>query len=230
LPPGYFLTRIAVSSIVEGHPASGNVFPSITASETDESQFGYYLYAKVWAAALSKFQVKEAFSDKVIKTNVDGFTENYSINDLIPQPDQNTGKLDVNLYKGIQDNWEKRQNIDGVPVKIPLNDAITKATDNVFTDSQATAQYFARDSTKRIVVFGHTHIARVDPCINLKGQTTIYANSGTWIDNAQDAPTMTFVIITPPKADSTIESVNLYQYSDTKTINQLGDAKVITIR
>ena len=231
LPPGYFFTRIATSSVVEGHPASSNIFPEITApSEKDESQFGYYLYAKAWASILSELPVKEAFSDKAIKTHIDGFTEDYAINDLIPQQDPNTGKLDVNLYQGVQDNWGKRQEIAGVPVQIPLQDAITKANDADFTDSQAKTQYFDRDSTKKIVVFGHTHVARLDPCTNLEGQTTIYANSGTWIDHMQGHPTMTFIVITPPKADSAIESVNLYQYSASQAITRLEGAQVITIR
>ncbi len=231
LPPGYFFTRIATSSVVEGHPASSNVFPEITApSEKDESQFGYYLYARSWAALLSELPVKEAFSDKAIKTHIDGFTEDYAINDLIPQQDPNTGKIDVNLYQGIQDNWGKRQELAGIPVPIPLQDAITKAGDVDFTDNQTQTQYFDRDSTKKIVVFGHTHVVRLDPCTNLEGSKTIYANSGTWIDKSQGHPTMTFIVITPPMADSAIESVNLYQYSGNQTITRLENAQVVTIR
>jgi len=231
LPPGYFFTRIATSSVVEGHPASSNIFPEITApSQQDASQFGIYLYAQTWAAILSELPVKEAFSAKAIKTHIDGFTEDYAINDLVPQQDPITGKLDVNLYKGVQDNWGKRQEIAGVPVQIPLQDAITKANDNDFTDSQAKTQYFDRDSTKKIVVFGHTHIVKLDPYTNLEGSKTIYANSGTWIDKMQGHPTRTFIVITLPKADSAIESVNLYQYSGNQTFTRLEDAQVITIR
>ena len=58
---------------------------------------------------------------------------------------------------------------------------------------------------------------------------TIYANSGTWIDNAQGYPTRTFVVITPPKADSAIETVNLYQYSPDQTITQWTEAQAIRI-
>jgi UDP-2,3-diacylglucosamine pyrophosphatase LpxH len=226
LPAGYFMNRIGTSSVIEGHPLTGNVFPNITAVEKDGSQAGYYLYAKSWAVVLSQYPVKEAFSDKVIKTNVDGFTEDYAINDLIPQPDPATGKLDVKLYQGVQDNWEKRQELNGVPVKIPLQDAIVKAGDDSFLDSQAKTQYFDRDSSKRIVVFGHTHVARVEFYTNLKGQKAIYANSGTWIDNAKGYPTMTFIVITTPEADSAIESLSLYQYSENKTITRLDDAQV----
>jgi UDP-2,3-diacylglucosamine pyrophosphatase LpxH len=230
LPPGYFSTRIATSSVIEGHPASGSVLPEITANQNDPSQLGYYLYARTWAGILSEVPVREAFSDKIIKTNIDGFRQDYAINDLVPQPDPQTGMLDVNLYKGIQDSWAKRQELNGVPVNIPLKDAIVKSADTSFADIQAKTQYFDRASSKRIVVFGHTHVARVDPYTNLEGQKTIYANSGTWIDKGQGNPTMTFIVITPPAADSDIETVKLYQYAENKTITQLGDAQDITIR
>jgi UDP-2,3-diacylglucosamine pyrophosphatase LpxH len=230
LPPGYFFTRIATSSVVEKHPASSNTIPQITANEKDASQYGYFLYTKMWAAILATLPVKESFIDKEIKTNIDGYTEDYAINDLLPQQDPQTGIIDVKLYKGIQDNWVERQKLNGVPVNIYLNDAILKAADNGFTDSQAKTQYFDRDASKRIVVFGHTHIARLLPFTNFKGENTIYANSGTWIDNGQGYPTMTFVVITLPNADSAIESVNVYKYSADKSITQWEDAQVITAR
>jgi UDP-2,3-diacylglucosamine pyrophosphatase LpxH len=228
LPPGYFFTRIATSSVVEKHPASSNVFPAITPNEKDPTQYGYYLYAKIWEAVLSGLPINESFSDKVIKTNIDGFTETYAVNDLVPQQDPNTGIFDVTLYKGIMDNWVERQKINGVAVPISLKDAVMKAADNHFTDTQANIQYFDRDASKRIVVFGHTHVVRNLLFTNPEGDNVIYANSGTWIDNAQGYPEMTFVVITLPNADSAIESVNVYKYSADKTITQWEAAQAIT--
>jgi len=230
LPVGYFFTRIAASSLVEGNPATSNVLPEINANQNDPGQLGYYVYAKTLAAVLSKVPVKEAFSAKVLQTQIDGYTENYAINDLMPYQDPSTGKLAVNLYKGIVETWEKRQELNGVPVLVPLKDAILKSTDDLFEDSQAKTQYFDRDSSKRIVVFGHTHVAKLEPCTNVEGQKTIYANTGTWIDNTQDDPAMTYIIITLPEGNSAVESVSLYQYSADKTVTQLGDTQSITIR
>jgi UDP-2,3-diacylglucosamine pyrophosphatase LpxH len=230
LPPGYFFTRIATSSVVEGMPATSNTLPVYTANEKDESQLGYYWYAMTWAGFMSGLPVNESFTDKVIKTNIDGFTQEYAINDLIPQQDPASGVFDVKLYKGVQDTWEQRQDLNGVPVKIDLKDAIIKATDRGFIDSQAKTQYFDRDASRKIVVFGHTHVVRILPFTNLKGENTIYANSGTWIDNAQGYPTMTFVVITAPNIDSTIESVNTYKYSANKSITQWDAARVITLK
>jgi UDP-2,3-diacylglucosamine pyrophosphatase LpxH len=219
LPPGYFFTRIATSSVIEGHPSSINTFPNITANTKNESQYEYSLYSQVWKSILTGLPVNEKFADKVIKTNIDGYTQDYAINDLIPQQDPTTGILDVNLY---------RQNLNGVKVKIPTSEAIIDASGAGYTDAQAKKQFFDCDASKRIVVFGHTHVARILPFANLENKKTIYANSGTWIDNAQGYPTMTFVVITPPKSSSAIETVNLYKYSENKTITQWEEAQAIT--
>ena len=77
-------------------------------------------------------------------------------------------------------------------------------------------------------MFGHTHGAIILPDTNLKKQKTIYANSGTWIDNASGYPTMTFVVITPPQSGCAVEIVNLYKYSLDNSITQWGDAQAIT--
>jgi len=227
LPPGYFFTRIATSSVVEGHPATSNTFPNITPNTKNESQYGSFLYAATWKGILSALPVKEKFTDKVIKTNIDGYTKDYAINDLLPHQDSSNGTFDVNLYKGIQDNWDKRQTLNGVNVKVPIKEAITKAADIAFTDAQAKTQYFDYDASKKIVVFGHSHAACLLPFSKLKNEKTIYANTGTWIDNAQGYPTMTFVVITPPKAGSAPEFVNLYKYSSNKTITQWAESQAI---
>jgi UDP-2,3-diacylglucosamine pyrophosphatase LpxH len=230
LPPGYFFTRIAASSVIEGHPATSNLFPNITPNIKNDSQLNAFVYWNIWKTLMTVLPVNEKFADKVIKTNVDGFKLDYAINDLIPQLNAGTGNFDMNLYKGIQDTWDARQTQNGVKVKIPTKDAIAKASDNPFTDSQAKTQIFDCDASKRIVVFGHTHVAEILPMSNLQDEKTIYANSGTWIDNAQGYPTMTFVVVTPPKAGTDTEFVNLYKYSADKTITQWEDAQAITNR
>ena len=68
--------------------------------------------------------VNEKFSDKAIKTNIDGYTQDYAINDLIPYQNSPGGLIDVNLYKGLQDNWDKRQTLNGVKVKTSAIEAI----------------------------------------------------------------------------------------------------------
>ncbi len=228
LPPGYFFTRIATSSVKEGFPKSNNTFPEIKADKKDASQYRLFLYAKTWEGVLSILPVEESFNDKVIKTNIDGFTTDYAINDLLPQQDPKTGIIDVTLFKGIQETWEKRQQLCKVAVPIGVEEAIAKANDNGFTDMQSKMQYFDVDASRRIVIFGHTHIVQNITFENLKGQKTIYANAGTWIDRNPGHPTMTMAVVTPASEGSAIETVNIYKWSADNTIIQWQDAQAIT--
>lgn len=228
LPPGYFFTRIATNSLREGQPKdTNNVFPVVTApDQTDVSQFGYYVLWRIWQGVMELLPVHESSADKLIKTNIDGFTETYAINDLFPYENE-AGVIDVKLYKNMQDTWDERQDINGIKVKIPYIEALAKAATFDFTDDQAQNQFFDLDASKRIVVFGHTHVGRVLPRTNPAGEKTIYANSGTWIDRNPGYPTMTFVVITQAKTDSAIDTVNLYQYSNEKTITQWCEGQAI---
>ncbi|MBF0396639.1 MAG: hypothetical protein HQK78_07700 [Desulfobacterales bacterium] len=131
------------------------------------------------------------------------------------------GFIEFSLYKGIQDTWDERQILNRVAVKIPVKEALIKADSASGTDDQAVVQYFAnKNSDKRIVVFGHSHEARIIPSKNHKSQKTIYANSGTWIDKNK-SPTMTFVVITTPKKNDSAEYVDLYYYSQSGRITKM---------
>ncbi len=229
LPPGYFMSRIAASSDFQRHPATSNVLPTISADVKDTSQYQYFLYFKAWQNLIEQFPVNDPLADKVIKTNIDGYTLDYSINDFLPWQDQATGRIDVNMYKGIQDTWGKRQALNRVKVALPCSEAIAGAKNSSYIDGQAKTQYFYADEDSRIVVFGHTHVACVLPMTNIKGKKTIYANSGTWIDKANGNPTRTFVVITPPDSGSAIMLVNLYQYAANKTATQWAEAQAIII-
>ncbi len=171
---------------------------------------------------MTDFPVNEGFDEKIIKTNIDGFTENYSISDLMPYQLSAGGYINIKLYKKILGTWDERQALNRVFVKIPLKEAIMEAGSGTETDAQAEVQYFKNpDSDKRIVVFGHTHEPRIIASQNLRGQKTIYANSGTWIDQNPKFPTMTFVVITPQGNSSLPLSLSLYHYSPDGTITKI---------
>lgn len=227
MPPGYFFTRIAVQSVMEGYPQAGSVMPAVTANALGESQTLAFYYWSIWNHLMTEFPVSAGYDEKIIKANIDGFTGAYSINDLLPFQVTPGGFIDVNLYKGIQDSWDERQMLNNVTVKIPAGEAITRAAIAAETDDQAVAQYFTNATDKRLVVFGHTHEARIIPSVNNKGEKTIYANSGTWIDKNK-LPTRTFVVITPQKSnDSAPAYVNLYQYSQNGDITKM-DVQTLT--
>lgn len=218
LPPGYFFTRIATLSVVEGKPEPSKKRPVIIPNSLGESQDLEFLYWQVWEALMDELPIKEDFEEKIIRTNIGGFTQDYAMSDLIPRQAEEGGVIGVNLFKGIQDTWDERQELNKVAVKIPVRDAIAKAASSAETDNQAVVQYFHNPaSDKRIVIFGHTHESRVIPSETHNGKSAVYVNSGTWIDK-NATPTMTFVVITPK---GSARHVGLYQYSHEGAVTTL---------
>lgn len=237
LPCGFFSTRVAYSSMIEKLSTLGSI-PTITVNTEDKSQLLYYLYWKVWDSLLTYKPVSEGLNDKVLKTGIDGYKDTYAINDAIPYNSNGNGPLDMNLFKNVGDTWEERQTKNLVQVKSEAKEAINDFAEGIATmdfsafDEQAITQYFHNEaSNKRIVIFGHSHIACIKPSFNRTQEKTIYANSGTWQDNAGDPhfSYMTFVVITPQKSsDSTPEFVTLYQYSQSGAITKMKDQTAIT--
>ncbi|GAB1419755.1 hypothetical protein MASR2M12_25200 [Bacteroidales bacterium] len=215
-PPGYFFTRIAALHHVQDCHAANDTMPELTQNTSgDPSQNLLFIYWKIWQWAIKYLPIENKFDENIIVTHVDGFTGTYSINDLLPHQASAGSEIDVNLYRGIQDTWALRQAYNHVPVNIPAQQAIANSASTDESDNQAKIQYFLNpNSDKRIVIFGHTHDAKIIPSENLQGQKTIYANSGTWIDNNNvDPTTMNFVVIQPQKADAASQTkIAVYHY------------------
>ena len=236
LPPGFFLTRVGYSSIIE-HAATGiTVLPPITINAADMRQYLYSLYWGLWKNLTVHRPITDGLNDKIIKTGIDGYTETYAINDFVPDFNNGNGPVELNLYQGMMDTWDERQTINQTPVHYSVQKAVSDEKDlgrmdfRAF-DGHAIDQYFLNPaSNKRIVVFGHSHVGCIKPSLNLKNQKTVYANSGTWQAMPEPIFTpMTFVVITPEKtSDSTPEFVTLYQYSQNGTITKMKDQAAIT--
>ncbi|MFA6305564.1 MAG: metallophosphoesterase [Candidatus Gracilibacteria bacterium] len=215
MPPGYFFTRIAALHVVQGRPLPGDTAPIVTPNLSGgEQQDLLFRYWKIWQMTANLFPITNKLDENVILTNVDGFTGSYSVNDLIPHQSTLGGLIDVNLFKGIEDNWDARQTINNVPVHSATSHAIDFVNSATETDDQAILQYFMNPkSDKRIVVFGHTHQPKIIASQNYNNEKSIYANSGTWIDHNPKLTTMNFVVITPQNADASSQTyVKLYNF------------------
>ncbi len=215
LPPGYFFTRIATLHVVQQCTTAGDSIPEVTPNaDGGDSQASAYVYWSVWKTLMEALPIENKFDDKIIVTDINEFTETYAVFDLMPFQQTPGGFIDMNLFKGSMDNWEQRQTLNHVAVHIPILQALTDAATASGTDIQATTQYFANpDSDVRIVVFGHSHVAEVIASENHAGLKSIYANSGTWIDDNPNLTTMNFVVITPQGTDADSQTeVTLYNY------------------
>jgi len=215
-PPGYFFTRIAALHHIQDCHTAGDIMPVVTQNTSgNESQNLLFAYWELWQWTITKLPIENKFDENMIVTNFDGFTGTYSVNDLLPYQTTPGGFIDVKLYKGIQDTWNQRQTLNHVAVNIPTKQAIANSAIPSESDDQAKNQYFLNpNSNKRMVIFGHTHDAKIISSENNQGQKSIYANSGTWIDNNNVAPTtMNFVVITPQNTDASSQTmVKLYNY------------------
>jgi UDP-2,3-diacylglucosamine pyrophosphatase LpxH len=230
LPPGYFFTRMATSSVIQGRPELNFTFPSVEKNDLGEDQFLYFLYWNVWKGLISDFPVEEGLNKKAINTGIDGFSDCYAIADVLPYQNAEDDYIDVNLYKGIIETWDERQSNNLVPVKIPTDEAVLKGAFASHLDEQSSVQFFNNpDSDKRIVIFGHSHEARLLTSFNEKGEKQVYVNSGTWID--KNKCTMTFVVVIPPKCeDSAPAYANLYQYSPSGDIKKLESQALTNLK
>ena len=225
-PPGYFFTRIAALHVAQECTIAGDTIPELSLNTTGgESQTLLYAYWKLWQWAINALPIENKFDEELIVTNINGFSGNFSVNDLIPFQLTNGGEIDVNLFKGVQDSWSQRQALNNVPVNIPTLQAIKNSASSTESDNQAKTQYFLNpNSNKRIVIFGHSHDAKVIASTNTNGQKTIYANSGTWVDHNNVAPTTTnFVVITPQTSDASSKTyVKLYNYMN-ETVTKMSE-------
>jgi UDP-2,3-diacylglucosamine pyrophosphatase LpxH len=215
LPPGYFFTRIAALHVKQNCSENVDVIPDVSLNAPDdESQKLLYLYSEMWSWSLGVLPINNYFDEDIIVTNVNGFTDNFSVNDLLPYQSFEGGPIDVYLYNGIQDTWDERQTKNHVGVYIPVEHAIENANNLDETDNLAQTQYFLNtNSDVRIVVFGHNHRATIIPSYNHKGLKAIYANAGTWIDHNSAGSTATSVIITPQNDNaSSLTKVALYNF------------------
>jgi len=218
LPPGYFFTRIAVQHVVQACSTSTNVIPIITPNASgDVSQALLYGYWSSWAGWLNMFPIENKFDEKLIVTNIDGFTDAFSVNDLLPFQETPGGLIQVKLFNGIQDKWAERCVVNNVSVPIPASFAFKYAVSATGTDTMSVVQYFMNsNSDKKIVVFGHSHQSKISAYKNFNNQKTIYANTGTWIDhNLNSKTTMNFIVITPQRnIDDSQTSIRLYNFEN----------------
>ena len=230
LPPGYFFTRMATSSVMQGRPKRDEDLPVVNKNELGRDQYGYFLYWNVWKGLVTDFPVNEGLDEKVIHTSIDGFTESYAINDVLPYQESDDNTIKVNLHDGIIETWDERQNLNLVPVNIPIEDAVLRGALASFLDDQSAVQFFDNPSSdKRVVIFGHSHEARVITSLNKKEEKNVYVNSGTWID--KNKCTMTFVVVIPQKSNNSAPSyVNLYQYSPSGDIKRLESEAITNLK
>ena len=216
LPPGYFFTRIASTSVAEGKSAPQKEFPKIEApSKEDVEQVNAYTYYNVWLWAMTTFPIKAEFDEKAIYVGVNGYDNSFSLSDLFPKV-QYDGSISAVLYANAQRRWDEVQQNNRVASKNPYSEATVGAVDHTFFDKQAVKQYFDLDPTVDVVVFGHSHVPVIDRYVEGYDKEKVYANSGTWIDENLIGLERCFVVI---ESGEQFTDVRLMEYHADGTIS-----------
>ena len=94
-----------------------------------DSQAAAYAYWSMWKTLLTQCPIENRFDEKIIVTNVNGFTETYAVADLMPFQKTPGGPLGMNLYKSCLDTWDQRQTLNHVPVHIPTLQAVAESAE-----------------------------------------------------------------------------------------------------
>lgn len=242
MPPGYFFARIAANSFTNPTTKQASTKVSaITLNDPDNAeQYSKSVYYNLWKSVLEDLiYVDDNFNDPIITTKVGKHTKTYAINDILPKNSATDGTLQMRLYNNLftQASWDARQKYNNVEVMNEINSSIWGGINTEFFDQQADKQYFKNpNSNVRLVVFGHTHGPKIRAYSNLKNETCLYVNSGTWEDKKtrdktaaidQDALNMDFVVIEPVESDKKLLLVSLYQYK--RGVHTLKDIDLLPL-
>lgn len=136
MPVGYFYSRIAVNSVTNypSNPAD-IVHPRLAVNNFpgDQEQDALEIYAKMWYYILNyQIPIKDNHDEKMIVTNIEKFTKNYSVNDVVPYNNPETGRIETKLYNGFtkQSVWDKRSDYNLMYAKTEVKSAINGSNDN----------------------------------------------------------------------------------------------------
>lgn len=202
LPPGYFVSRLYAKGMMD---AASN-------DKSVEQVSGSFEFRAAWDIAflytLTHFHmdIPDVFDKNIRMGGINGYVENMSFHET------------KNMYAAsIEEYWPATQEQNEVPVPMSccLN-AIWNGHSDLFTAAET--QYMKQPPAPeayKIIAFGHTHEAMLEVYPKGKSYSSIYANSGTWIDVDQCSyPVRTYLLITPKAwTGSKIDVVGLYQFN-----------------
>ena len=199
IPPGYFITRLYAKGMAS--QSSYNPGEFIPTRDSFEFFTGWTL---AFLMVLSDFNMNCPPMDSTIVQmgGIDAYIDPFSFN----------GAYDM-YAANIETLWQDTQNINEVPVP---TDVLTGIWHGVDLSGAPVTEYMTNPSTTiyKIIAFGHSHYPHM--MVHPAGQnfTSIYANTGSWIDAEYcDYDVRTFVTIKPGEwTGSEIDVVMLYKY------------------
>lgn len=215
LPPGYFVSRLWAAGMEAENDQKG----ALSTEETAEGPFGdrEYSFPLAWDAALIYSEAQfpaltpPSLNDPVVlMTGIDGYTNPLSFD----------GAKGMYVNGNIETLWPDTQKTNGVQTPMPVAVSILNGHSDLFVAAEL--EYLEKEERGiRIVVFGHTHEPMLDVYPPGEDHTTIYANTGSWINETSAGfmggsayKVRTFVVYLPAAwTGSDLDVVTLYQYN-----------------
>ena len=199
IPPGYFITRLYAKGL-----ASKNSYILVDYLPTKGSFEFFTAWNIAFLYILSEFNMDcpDMNSPNVKMTGIDDYYDNFSFN----------GAYDM-YAANIEDLWQQTQNVNQVPVPI---DVLTGIWNGIDLSGAPITEYMINPSTSqyKIIIFGHSHYPHLMVYPPGKNYTSIYANSGSWVDPEYSKYNVrTFVVLNPGEwTGSEIDVIMLYKY------------------
>jgi len=202
LPPGYFVSRLYAKGMMDASSSDKSLEQASGSFEFDVAWDIAFLYT----IAHFRMTIPDVFEKNILMGGIDGYFDDRSFHET------------KQMYNAsIKEYWPATQGQNEVPVPMSccLN-AIWNGHSDLY--SAAETQFMKQPPAPyayKVVAFGHTHEAMLEVYPKGKKYTSIYANSGTWIDADQTKhPVRTYLMITPKAwTGSDIDVVGLYQFN-----------------
>ncbi len=199
LPPGYFIARLYATGMAS-HAAYN---PQKLISEKGSFEF-FVGWNLAFLKVLSDFNMDcPPLYDEIIKmSGIDSYFDPLSFN----------GAYDM-YADSIETLWQETQNVNAVPVPTSAAIGIWNGVD---LSGAPIIEYMTNPSTKpyKVIAFGHSHYPHLMVYPTKYSYTSIYANSGSWVDAEYCTHDVrTFLIINPGEwTGSELDIVMLYRF------------------
>ena len=201
LPPGYFITRLYAAGLESSTP---DLYKGNMANKGSAEFLTAWSLAILYTLNDFNMDMPDLNANNILMGGIDGYTNPFSFIGA------------QNMYAAnIEDLWPQTQAINEVPVPLTVFAALLNGVELY---GAALIEYMQESTALdpyKIVAFGHSH----DPelLVHPPGNkfTSIYANSGSWIDEDQSSHDVrTFLTVEPGEwSGSELDVVMLYQYN-----------------
>ena len=200
LPPGYFISRLYAQGL------SSQTYKEAMAVEGSFEFRAAWTIACLYCILYFDMEVPLMDSTNILMGGIDSYSNPFSFNGV-----------EEMFAANIEDFWPATQVKNAVPVPIECClQAIWNGHSDLFI--AAKTEYMKQPPAPtiyKVVAFGHTHEPMLEVYPPGNQYTSIYANSGSWI-NANDCShkVRTYLIINPAEwTGSDLDVVMLYQYN-----------------